>query len=104
MALVAVDPKTNARMKIKVVAGSTVITDATVTANIVSPEGHLIVSNVSCPYSSTYTAYLLEILPAWSTGVSGEELPGVYLVQVAVDRFGKKRAKVLKYLVTFKTK
>lgn len=82
-------------------AGAVAIPDALVTARIISPQGHEVINNVSCPYNSTYSAYILELLPAWSTGTAGEALTGVYQIYVAVDRFGRLRTKVLKYLVDF---
>jgi hypothetical protein len=104
MVIQRIDPKTHKKVRffVKRKSGGTV-SDALVTATIVSPTGHIIAADLACPYNSGDGAYLLEILPAWSTGLAGEAVEGVYEAQVTLTRFGFVRNRDFKYLVTFKT-
>lgn len=94
-----IEPQTTADVRFTVLLnGVTKVDNCTITADIYSPKGAEIASNVSVPSDGGGTGtYTLTWLDTWTENVNQKPVEGEYLIQAVVLRAGRKRT--LRYRV-----
>lgn len=88
-----IEPQTTADVRFTVLLnGVTKVDNCTVTADIFSPKGKPIATNVSVPSDGPGTGtYTLTWLDTWTEDLSQKPVEGEYLIHATVLRAGRKR-------------
>lgn len=94
-----ITPQTHGTLAITVKAGTTLLTDAIVTADIIDSTGKRVATNVPCNHAGS-GVYNLSILPEWSES-DGKVVEGQYYAEIKAVRAGKQRVRRIFYTVTF---